>query len=76
MADIPKHTVTTIKRHEWTIGADYSESSIARTLRDGLHFAQKEMEELGVNVEYDDAFEWRAGDGGQIVLFVDVEEDD
>jgi hypothetical protein len=75
MAEIPKHTVSTTKRHEWAIGDDGEPSSIARTLRDGIFFAQKAMTELGLDVEYDDAFNWRAGDGGQIILFVDIEED-
>lgn len=73
MATSPKHTSKHIVRHEWAIGSDSDEFSYADALRDGIRFAQIEMENLGVDLETGDAFKWRAGDGGQIVLYVDIE---
>lgn len=74
MADIPQKRIKTVTRIEWVIGGD-SEYAIARTLRDGIHFAQAEMEQLGIDTDYDDAFRWRAGDGASIVLYVDIDVD-
>ena len=73
MADIPKHVVRTVKKHEWIIGNEYSESITARELRDGIFFAQQDMSKMGVKVEMDDAYKVTVGDG-QIILSVEVEE--
>lgn len=73
MADLPKHVVKSVKRHQWIIGDEYSDSMTARELRDGLFFAQKDMEAMGVDINYDDAFRVSVGDN-QIILSVEVEE--
>ena len=70
MADIPTHVVTTRERHEWTIG-DGDGPLTARQLRDGIFFAQQDMEKLNINTSYDDAYEVIA-DGYQIILRVEV----
>lgn len=73
MADIPKHVVETVKKHKWIIGDEYSDSMTARQLRDGIFFAQQEMEELGINTQYDDAYKVEVGDN-QIILSVETKE--
>lgn len=73
MADLPKHVIKSVKRHQWIIGDEYSDSMTARELRDGLFFAQKDMESMGVDINYDDAFRVSVGDN-QIILSVEVEE--
>lgn len=70
MADIPKHVVKTLERHEWIIG-DGDGPMTARMLRDGLYFAQQEMENMGVDISYDDAYMVIA-DGYQIILRKEV----
>lgn len=71
MASVPKHTTTTFTRHEWIIG-EGTEHCIARDLRDGIYFAEQEMTKLGVDTSYDDAYNVRAGDGGEVILYVAV----
>jgi hypothetical protein len=72
MAFIPKHTTSTVTRHIWTIG-DGNGPIIARELRDGIYFAQKAMEEMGIDISTDDAYKV-IGDDYQVDLIVDVEE--
>lgn len=69
----PTKTTTTIVRHAWTIGEE-SQPTTARDLSDGIFSAQRDMEALGVDLSYDDSYYVRAGDGGEIVLYVDIEE--
>jgi len=71
----PKHTKTTIVRHEWTIGESGSPTT-ARDLSDGIMVAQSDMQALGIDTSYDDAYHVRAGYETEIVLFVDVRPDD
>jgi len=71
MADIPHHRVITVEKHEWVIG-DGERELTARQLRDGIFFAQKEMEELGIDVSYDDAYHVRTGDN-EVILYVEKE---
>lgn len=73
MADLPKHEVEVVKRHKWIIGDEYSDSMTARELRDGIFFAQKDMEEMGINTGYDDAYKVEVGDN-QIILTLEVKE--
>lgn len=68
----PVRTETRITRYEWTIGEE-SEPTTARDLNDGIFVAQKEMQDLGVDLGSDDCYYARAGDGGQIILYVDIE---
>jgi len=72
MTDLPRHTKHTVTRHEWAIGSEYEQNMDAKTFRLGLHRAYKTMEELGVDLEFDDAFKVRAGDGAAVILFVDI----
>ena len=72
MADLPKHVVKTVTKHQWIIGDEYSDSMTARQLRDGIFFAQQDMEELGINTQYDDAYRVEVGDN-QIILSVETE---
>lgn len=71
----PTHVKTKITRHEWVIGHDHLPSTYNRDFHDGILVAERQMKELGVDLSYDDAYQVRSGDGGQIVLFVDIEED-
>lgn len=73
MADIPKHEIKTVKRHKWIIG-DGDGPLTARQLRDGIFFAQKEMEEMNIDISYDDAYTVIA-EGYQIELVVEVEDE-
>lgn len=70
----PEHRKVTVTRHEWMIGDENSEYGVARTLADGILMAEKKMKELGVDLSYDDAYRFRAGNGGSIVLYVEIEE--
>lgn len=68
--DLPRHKESTIVRHEWIIGTE-SEHTDAKTFRMGIHHAQNEMDNLGVHTENDDAFKVRAGEGGEVILYLD-----
>jgi hypothetical protein len=72
MAYTPRHVVKKLERHEWIIG-DGDGPVTAREFRDGIYFAHMEMEELGIDVSYDDAYEVTA-DGYEIVISVTKEE--
>jgi hypothetical protein len=74
MPDLPKKRTIKTTRHEWVIGVD-SEPTDAKNFRFGLHTAYEEMSKLGVNLEFDDSFHVRAGEGGEVILFIDVERD-
>jgi hypothetical protein len=39
----------------------------------GINVAQQEMESLGVNMSYDDCYHVRAGDVGEVILYVEIE---
>lgn len=69
----PNHIITKVTKHEWVIGESDSPTT-ARDMRDGILCAQRDMQELGVDTSYDDAYMVRAGDGGEIILFVEVED--
>lgn len=71
--DGPRHTTTTVTRHEWVIGREDGATD-AKTFTYGINQAQREMKELGVDLAFDDCYRVRAGDGGQVILFVEVEE--
>ena len=73
MPDLPRHVVKSVKRHQWIIGSEFSNSMTARELRDGLYFAQKDMQSMGIDTGSDDAFRVSVGDN-QIILSVEVEE--
>lgn len=73
MADLPFHRVKTITRHEWVIGRHAVTPPTARTLTDGIFFAQKHMEDLGLQIVRDDAYHYRVGDEYELILYVDVE---
>jgi hypothetical protein len=76
MANIPKHTVTIIRRHSWEITHDGGGAIIARDLRDGIFFAEKEMQEkYDVDTSYDDAYSVTVGDES-VILRVDEESGD
>lgn len=73
MPEVPKREEVTITRHQWTIGSD-DQPTDAKNFRYGLHAiytALKEIEEI--NLENDDAFFVVGGDGGQVIIYVDVE---
>lgn len=72
MPDMPKHEVDVVKRHKWIIG-DGDGPLTARQLRDGIYFAQKDMESLGIDTAYDDAY-LVVAEGYQIELIAEVEE--
>ena len=73
MPDIPKHVVKTISRHEWVIGDEHKPDQDAKNFEYGLLFAKRAMTELGVDLNYDNAYSVRAGEGASIVVFVDIE---
>lgn len=73
MPDMPKHEVEVVKRHKWIIGNGDGPVT-ARQLREGIFFAQKEMEKLGVDIEYDDAYSV-VGSDYQIELIVEVDDE-
>ena len=75
MPDTPKHRTKTVTRHEWTIG-DGKQEIDAKEFRYGVFIATKAMKDLGIDVEFDDAYKVRVGDGAEVVLFIDIEEDD
>jgi hypothetical protein len=70
--NLPHKKEILIIRHEWVIGDEYSEKTTARDLQDGVRSAENDMKALGVDLSYDNAYHMRAGDGGQIVLFVEI----
>lgn len=72
MPNVPSKEVIKTKRVEWTIGESDGPTD-AKDFRFGLHHIYKEMENLGVDLTYDDAFYVRAGDGGEIILYVEIE---
>jgi hypothetical protein len=74
MPDVPKKRVTSKTRHEWVIGREDQDTD-AKNFRFGLHDTYKEMEALGVNLENDDAFHVTAGDGGEVILYVALDEE-
>jgi hypothetical protein len=69
----PDHKVTTVSKHEWIIGKEDHPTTF-KDLHDGIWFAQNEMtDNLGIDLSHDDAYHVRAGEGGQIILFVEIE---
>lgn len=70
-----KHKVKKIVHHEWTIG-DESTPLTYKDLHDGIFLAQEEMKRLGVNLDWDDAYHVKAGDGYEVILYVDIKEKD
>lgn len=73
MPDIPKHRKIRTTRYEWVIGNEDGPTD-AKNFRFGLHDVYNQMNALGVDLEYDDSFHVRAGEGGEVVLFIDIEE--
>jgi hypothetical protein len=68
MADLPQYQQVIVIRHEWVIG-DGESPLLARQLRDGIFFAEKEMEERGFDTKYDDAYYVRTTEDNQVVLY-------
>ena len=71
MPEVPTKREIVTTRHEWVIGVE-SRSTDAKDFAYGVHCAEKDMDSLGVNLSFDDAYHVRAGDGGEVILFVDV----
>lgn len=69
-----KHGVVVIERHEWVVGTE-SEPADAKTFGFAMSSIHGEMAELGVDLSYDDAYHVRAGDGGEVVFYVDIKRD-
>lgn len=67
----PRHTVKDITRHEWVIG-EGDRATTARDLKDGIALAEHDMAELGVNLNFDDAYRVRGGDCGEVILYVEL----
>lgn len=67
----PQHKVSTVEHHEWVIGEEGTPTT-AKDFYDGIYLARNQMEKLGVILSFDDAFFVKAGDGGQVILFVDI----
>ena len=76
MVNTAQHKVTKIFHHEWIIGDEYEASTTAKDLHDGIWSAENEMRDMGIDLSYDDAYHFRAGDGGQIILFLDRKSDE
>jgi hypothetical protein len=68
----PARRTSTITRHEWVIGSG-SQPMDAKEFTYGINVAQQEMESLGVNMSYDDCYHVRAGDAGEVILYVEIE---
>lgn len=75
MPDVPVHRKVKKVTHEWVIG-QADRPTDAKTFRFGLHHVTTEMEELGIDLEYDDAYYVRAGDGGEIILFTEIKKEE
>jgi hypothetical protein len=75
MPAVPKHREVKITRHEWVIGNDSSIPLDAKDFEYGLHSAKQSMESLGVKLNFDDAYHVRAGDGSEVILYVETETD-
>lgn len=72
MPNIPQYRTTEVETHSWTIGHAYGPTD-AKEFRFGLHYVYQEMEKLGVDLSFDDAFRVTAGDGGEIIFSVTIE---
>lgn len=71
---MPKKVETHIIRHEWVIGKEDLPTT-ARDLRDGILLAERDMAELGIDLECDDAYTTTPSDGHQVTLSVEVGSD-
>lgn len=75
MPELPVKQTITSTRHEWVIGVE-GHPTTAKDFEYGLHVAKGEMAELGVDLGYDDAYHVRAGDGSEVILYVEIESKD
>lgn len=74
MANLPFHRTVQVTRHEWIISND-GDPIDARTLTDGIYAALKNMEKLGVEISYDDAYYVVTTDENEIILCVEISEE-
>jgi hypothetical protein len=70
MPNVPTKKVNTTARISWTIGQE-DRPTDAKDFRFGLQYIYAEMQKLGVDRGLDDAFFVKAGDGGEIIVYVD-----
>ena len=73
MTDLPRKQTFITTRHEWVIGEPERNGVDAKTFGLGMATAQREMQELGVDLSYDNAYRVRGEEDGTIVLFVEIE---
>jgi hypothetical protein len=59
-------------RYEWVIGVEEHPTS-ARDLQAGIICAQQDMESMGLSLDSDDCYWVRAGEGGEIIIFREVQ---
>jgi hypothetical protein len=73
MADVPEYRGKTKTIHEWVIGSEYADN-YARTLRDGILFAERAIAQFK-DTSKDDAYKWKTNDEGQLIIYIEIEED-
>lgn len=75
MPQLPTKKTVLTARHEWVIGTE-DHPTTAKDFEFGLTSAKQDMESLGLDLGYDDAYHVRAGDGSEVIVYVEIEDKD